>query len=202
MQSGTVGHGEPVLVIPGLMSGDGSTSFLRRSLDAAGFVSSGLGGGYNARVTQESLAMVERQLDRVASASRQPVMVVGWSLGGLYARALAHRHPEKISLVVTLGTPFSGDRHANNAWRVYEFVNDHTVENPPFKEDLSIKPPVHTIAVWSPVDGVIAPECACGQSDESDEQVELPVTHLEMGSSRRAVGGIIDILARRSAGTG
>ena len=59
-------------------------------------------------------------------------------------------------VVMTLGSPFSGDRRANNAWRVYEALNDHKVDAVPFPEDPGEKPPVRTIAVWSPRDGIVA----------------------------------------------
>ena len=74
------------------------------------------------------------------------VVLLGWSLGGIYARVLAQRHPDLVDLVVTLGTPFSGDRRANNAWRVYEALNDHAVDASPLPDDPSVKPSVPTIA--------------------------------------------------------
>ena len=61
----------------------------------------------------------------------QKVVLVGWSLGGIFARELAKRHPEIVAKVVTMGTPFSGSPYANNAWRAYQLVTGHSVEQPP-----------------------------------------------------------------------
>ncbi len=96
---------------------------------------------------------------------------MGWSLGGIFARELAKQRPELVRLVVTLGSPFSGDPRANNAWRIYELLNDHPVDRPPIASDLAEKPPVPTVAVWSPRDGIVAPVAARRQRHESDRQV-------------------------------
>ena len=121
--------------------------------------------------------------------------LVGWSLGGLYARILAHRHPELVSAVVTLGTPFSGDLRANNAWRLYEKLSGHPVDHSPFSENVAAKPPVPTVAVWSANDGIIAPESARGQPEESDRRVEVAAHHLDMGSNAASVRQVIAALA-------
>ncbi|MEL6529462.1 MAG: alpha/beta fold hydrolase [Pseudomonadota bacterium] len=127
------------------------------------------------------------------------MILLGWSLGGLYARVLAQRHPDKAAMVVTLGTPFSGDRKANNAWRLYNAINDHTVDAPTLPDDPSVKPPVRTVAVWSANDGVIAPECARGEASERDVEIEVPFRHFAMGSDRRAIEQIVAILDQETA---
>ena len=104
---------------------------------------------------------------------------------------LAQRHPDKVALVMTLGTPFSGDRRANNAWRVYEALNDHKVDASPLPDDPAIKPPVRTIALWSRNDGVIAPAAARGLPHERDVEIEVPFRHFAMGSSRPAIERIL-----------
>jgi pimeloyl-ACP methyl ester carboxylesterase len=190
------GGGRPVLVIPGMLSGDNSTALLRATLREAGFVPHGWGQVFNVRVTAETVARAENRLAEIAASSGQKVIVIGWSLGGMYARLLAHRQPEVVELVMTLGSPFSGDRRANNAWRLYEWLNDHSVDAPPFAEDISAKPPVPTIAMWSGRDGIVAPECARGSQGEVDMRFEIPFRHFELGSSRRAVGRILVVLER------
>ena len=188
------GMGRPVLVIPGMLSGDRSTALLRASLRQAGFDPYGWQEGFNVRVTTQAIARVEGRLADIATSTGRKVVIIGWSLGGLYARLLAHRRPELVALVVTLGSPFSGNRRANNAWRLYERLNDHTVDAPPFPEEISAKPPVPTIAMWSTKDGIVAAECARGAPDESDARFELPYRHFELGSSRRAIAVIVGAL--------
>jgi len=111
--------GRPVLVFPGIMSSDNSTSLLRRSLDAAGYHAHPSQLGFVTGITPEAFAKAEARLDEVTAREGRKTVLIGWSLGGLYSRVLAQRHPDKVAMVVTLGTPFSGSRRANNAWRLY-----------------------------------------------------------------------------------
>jgi pimeloyl-ACP methyl ester carboxylesterase len=188
------GDGRPVLVIPGMLATDSTTALLRGSLEGAGFVPYGWGRMNTGVANDERLTSLRERLRFIAEKHTQPVIIIGWSLGGLFARVLAQRTPQSVAMVMTLGSPFSGDPHANNAWRLYERLNDHTVDAPPFPEALSAKPPVRTVAVWSQRDGVIAPECARGEIGEADRAEEMDARHLEMTSSRRAVKQIIDVL--------
>lgn len=188
-----VGTGEPILVIPGMMSGDASTAFLQNSLNAAGYDAKGWGIRLNTGIRPEFMEQAEQRL--IDMTLHEPASIIGWSLGGIYARVLAQRHPQLVSRVATLGTPFSGDRHANRAWRLYDAINDHTVISPPFDDDPSEKPESYTIAFWSQSDGIIAPPCARGEPWESDLQVEMSATHFEMGTSRAAVHQIISTLS-------
>ena len=90
------------------------------------------------------------------------MLVVGWSLGGMFARELAHRCPDKVRAVVTLGSPFSGDLKTNtNVREFYERVAGHDVNKPPF-ERIGGKPPVPTLALWWRRDGIVAPSAARG----------------------------------------
>ncbi|NNC51689.1 MAG: alpha/beta fold hydrolase [Erythrobacter sp.] len=191
------GNGRPALVLPGMASGDGSTALLRNSLSEAGFHTYPASLGRNLTISPAKLASLETMLDRMVQADRKKAVLVGWSLGGFYARVLAQRHPSKVKIVATLGTPFSGDRRANNVWRIYELIADHGVESPPLPDDPAVKPEAYTIAFWSPVDGIVAPASARGKETERDEAVEFPFRHFELGCSKRAVRKIVETLGDR-----
>lgn len=191
------GTGQPVLVFPGILSSDSATALMRRTLRRCGYSVHASQLGLVTGMTPALMACAEARLADVAAAEGRKVALVGWSLGGIYARVLAQRRPELVELVMTLGTPFSGDRRANNAWRVYEAINDHPVDAPPLPDDPAIKPPVPTIALWSRNDGVIAPACARGLPHERDAEVEIPFRHLQMGSSRPAIARIVTELGKR-----
>lgn len=188
------GRGRPVLVLPGMMSSDRATALLRNSLAQAGFAPHGWGEGMNTGAHPATIDRIGERLAELGRASGGQVILIGWSLGGLYARALAQRHPEACSLVVTLGSPFSGDRRANNAWRLYEALNDHKVDSPPFAEDPGVKPAARTIAVWSARDGIVAPQCAAGEAWQSDVRIEVHFKHFELASARGAVAAVLQIL--------
>ena len=180
------------MVIPGFVATDRSTLGLQRALAAAGFRVSGWGLGWNLGARADTLERIAARIE--ASHSGRPVILIGWSLGGIYAREVAKLRPDLVARVVTLGAPFAGDPHANNVWRLYELIGRHPVDQPPLDVDIGTKPPVPTIACWSRRDGVVAPACARGFPDQSDRQVELDCSHMGFATSPRAWRGIIRLL--------
>jgi len=188
-----VGRDRPVMVIPGFLATDFSTIILRRTLEAAGYRVHGWGLGMNLGARQDLLDRLEYRLDGVGCHG--PVSLVGWSLGGLYARELAKRRPDRVAQVITLGSPFSGDVRANNAWWLYEMLNDHKVDAPPIEVRLAEKPPVPTTAFWSRADGIVAPASARGEPHECDRSVELDCTHMGFMTAACAMQAVLDALA-------
>jgi len=174
--------GPPALVIPGFIAHDRTTAALRRALADAGWRVHGWEMGINWGARRET---VERLRQRLRAISSAKVLVVGWSLGGLFARELAREAPDRMLAVVTLGSPFSGDPRQNNVWRLYELIAGHRVDDPPVPR-ITGKPPVPQLALWSRNDGLIAPRAARGLEDERDKAVELNCTHMGFGVSRRA----------------
>ena len=98
--------------------------------------------------------------------------------------------PELVRAVVTLGSPFSGDPHMNNVWRLYEWVA-RAQGRRSAGAALPDKPPVPTLAIWSRKDGIIAPRAARGLDGERDAEVEIGCSHMAFGVSttRDAAGG-------------
>ena len=174
--------GPPVLVIPGWVASDRTTLGLRKALAEAGWRVHGWNMGFNRGAKADTLEKLRRRLEALGGG--QPVLLVGWSLGGVYARELARLVPDQVSAVVTLGSPFSGDPHQNNVWRLYELVARHKVDNPPVPR-ITDKPPVPHLAIWSRRDGIVAPRSARGMEDERDEAVEMRCTHMAFGVSKR-----------------
>lgn len=180
--------------MPGFMNGERSTALLRASLASAGFAVHGWGEGINFGARTDAMVRLGQKVEALGRASGGELILIGWSLGGLFARVLAQQHPEACRLVVTLGSPFSGDRRANNASRLYEAINDHKVDNPPLTGDPKVKPLARTIAVWSVRDGIVAPACAMGEAVQSDLRIEVPFKHFELVASRGAVVSVLRIL--------
>jgi pimeloyl-ACP methyl ester carboxylesterase len=188
------GNGHKIIVIPGFMASDRTTSRLRRTLDRAGFQSCGWGLGRNRGIRADVLAQLDAQV--TAFAADQPVTLIGWSLGGLIAREYAKFAPHRVAKVMTLGTPFSGHLRANNAWRAYELIAGHKVDQTPISAVPHEKPPVPTIAFWSGNDGVVAPGSARGLIDEADARIELACTHMAFVADPVAIHAVITELTR------
>ena len=143
----------------------------------------GWNNGMNWGARADTVEVLKKRLDDISPD--RPVLVVGWSLGGLFARELARAVPDRVLAVVTLGSPFSGDPKQNHVWPLYERVAGHKVDDPPLPR-ITAKPPVPHLSLWSRKDGLIAPRAARGLDDERDAEVEMDCTHMAFGLSRRA----------------
>jgi pimeloyl-ACP methyl ester carboxylesterase len=185
--------GAPVMVIPGFLANDHTTLGLQRALARAGYRVTGWGLGLNKGVAADTLARIVERIE--AFGAGRPVILVGWSLGGIFAREAAKLRPDLVAKVMTMGSPFSGDPRGNNVWRLYEWVAGHPVDDPPIEADLAEKPPVPTLALWSRRDGIVAVAAARGEPGESDRQVELDCSHMGFAVSARAYPKIIAALA-------
>jgi len=185
---GTLGQrgpadGPPLMVIPGFLATDRTTLGLQRAFADAGYRVAGWGLGVNRGASEDTVDKLVGQLEGFARG--QKVVLVGWSLGGLYARELAKARPDLVEKVVTLAAPFSGDRRNNNVWRLYEMVARHPVDKPPIDSDPAVKPPVPTLAIWSRRDGIVAVCAARGEPGERDAEQELDCSHMGFAVSGR-----------------
>jgi dienelactone hydrolase len=177
------------MVVPGFLANDRTTLGLQRALAEAGYRVTGWGLGLNAGVKADTL---DRLVARIAAfGGGGKVILVGWSLGGLYAREAAKLRPDLVEKVVTLGSPFSGDPHGNNVWRLYELVAGHKVDAPPIETDTAEKPPVPTLALWSRRDGIVAVDAARGLPGERDAERELACSHMGFAVSGKAFPKIV-----------
>ena len=173
--------GPPALVIPGFLATDRTTMELRRALARAGWRAHPWLLGVNGGAKVNTMELLASRLEAIWDG--RPILLVGWSLGGMFARQLAARVPEKIRAVVTLGSPFSGNLKTNtNVREFYERIAGHDVNAPPF-ERLGGKPPVPTLALWSRKDGIVAPRAACGLDGERDAELELECAHMAFAVS-------------------
>lgn len=185
------GDGHPVLVLPGFMADDASTRVLRATLRRLGYRVHGWRLGRNIGPTALAFRGMRDRVDELHERYGRPVTLIGWSLGGIYAREAAKHRPDLVACVATLGSPFSGDRRNNNVWRLYELVARHPVDQPPIDADPSVKPPVPTLALWSRRDGIVAVCAARGQPGECDAELELDCSHMGFAVSGRAYPDIV-----------
>jgi pimeloyl-ACP methyl ester carboxylesterase len=181
--------GPPVLVIPGFLATDRTTMELRRALARAGWRAHPWLLGMNGGAKKDTMDALTGRLEAIYDG--RPILLVGWSLGGMFARQIACRHPEMIRAVVTLGSPFSGNLKTNtNIREFYERIAGHDVDKPPF-ERIMTKPPVPTLAIWSSKDGIVAPAAARGLPEEVDKSVEIQTLHMGFAVYRPALSWIV-----------
>ena len=142
------GDGHPVLVLPGLVASDTSTRPLRSFLKSRGYAVSGWRQGRNLGLRHGVQNAMVDLVHELNDTHGRKVSLVGWSLGGLYARQLAKMMPERVRSVITLGSPFASGPKATNAWRVYEMASGRRAdeEDTRFGGALSGTPPVPTTA--------------------------------------------------------
>ena len=169
---------QTVMILPGFGTRPGRMRYLARQLEAAGHIAKRWGQGRNWGPDPQRFDQIEARLLDLHARHGRKVVLIGWSLGGIYAREIAKRQPHAVAKVITMGSPFSGSPRANNVWRAYQFITGHSVDAPPIEADLAAKPPVETVALWSANDGAIAPRCAAGRPGERDRAIALRCTHM------------------------
>ncbi len=179
------GDGQPVLVLPGFFASDGLTATLRRFLVGKNFNASGWGEGRNPGINEALYQRLESRVKQHADDEGSTVSLVGWSLGGIYARLLAQRVPEYVRQVVTMGSPFSMDQYGavNGAVeRLYQAVNPGQGQDPmlEYSELWRAAPAVPSTSIFSRGDGVAHWSYCVDEEDENTENIVLPGSHLGM----------------------
>ncbi|WP_247710084.1 alpha/beta hydrolase family protein [Qipengyuania xiapuensis] len=185
-----------IMLLPGFGAHPVRMRWMAKQLEKAGHTAKSWGMGVNLGATADRFAKTEERLLDLYQRRGEQIVLIGWSLGGVMARELAKRHPDKIEKVVTLGSPFSGSPRANNGWRAYQAIAGHRVDEPEIDTVLSEKPPVETVAMWSPRDGVVHPRSACGRAGERDRAIALRCSHMGFVLTNEAVAALLSELDR------
>jgi pimeloyl-ACP methyl ester carboxylesterase len=190
------GDGHAVLVLPGLAASDTSTRPLRRFLADQGWAANGWQLGANHGPRRGVEAKMQERLASLFRASGRKVSLIGWSLGGIFARELARRAPEHVRTVITLGSPFAGVPRASNAWQLYERVSERRVDDYPGREHMKTPPPVPATAIFSRSDGIVAWQGCLEREGPNAENIEVEGSHCGLGHNPMALYAIADRLAQ------
>ena len=172
------GEPHPVLVLPGYLASDASTRVLRTWLRRLGYPVVGWALGRNRGPTQEVAGELPLLLDRLAREHGTSVSIVGWSLGGIYARRLARRAPRQVRQVISLGSPFA--------------LTDGRVARGSLARPLSVP----STAVYSRWDGVVDWRACRQQPGPTSENVAVRSSHLGMGTDPAVLWVVADRLAQ------
>jgi pimeloyl-ACP methyl ester carboxylesterase len=191
------GDGHGVLVIPGLLASDSSTAVLRWFIARLGYAVRGWDLARNLGPTDEVLDQLPRTLAALARETGGPVSLIGWSLGGVYARELARHHPRLTRQVITLASPFAlTDARQSRADGVYRRqAHRHAVGRLPTPEQLARPLEVPSTAVYSRWDGIVSWRACTAPETGLHENVEVRCGHLGFGVDPATLWLIADRLA-------
>jgi pimeloyl-ACP methyl ester carboxylesterase len=192
------GDGHPVLVLPGLLADDASTRALRGFLNSHGYQARGWQQGRNFGLRPNLERNMLARIDELFEChGRRRISLVGWSLGGLYARQLAKIVPDRVRCVITLGSPFAGSPKSTNAWRTYELASGSKVEDQvDLLDRLAEAPPVPTTSIFSRTDGICAWQACLNEEGPEVENIEVYGSHCGLGHHPAAVYAVADRLAQ------
>ena len=212
---GPDGGDDPVLLVPGFLAGDPSLTTLSRRLRAAGFRTYRSAIYLNVSCAARTARFLETRLESVAERRGTRVRVVGHSLGGLLARAVAARRPDLVSGIVMLGSPVlaPGAHHLVLASQVAVMVGLSRLGVPQVMTsdcvsgrcaqesfaDLRAPLPPGTgyTSVYSRRDGIVDWR-AC--LDPDADCVEVPISHCGMAFDSRAGDVVVAALLAQAAG--
>jgi len=195
------GDGHSVLVLPGFMTTDASTSVLRRYLARLGYDVHAWELGRNLgpkAIGQEGEHLVER-LRVVHELTGNKVSLVGWSLGGVMARLVAAKTPDSIRQVITLGSPFTGNPKATNVGRTYEFMTGQRMNDPRTREQLEeagSRCGVPSTAIFTKADGIVAWQNCREEEGPQAENIEVRGSHCGLGVNAAAMYAVADRLGQ------
>jgi hypothetical protein len=185
------GDGHPVIVVPGFMGNAGSTWLLRRYLRALGHRVYDWGHGRN---TGPVGTMEHSLLERVQSVHRRTgrrPSLVGWSLGGLYARILAHEEPAQLR---SIGAPLRHP-HRSSVDRLYARFSGQDVRLETLRH-IAAAPPVPSTSIYSRLDGIVSWRACLSDEGERAENICVPSSHCGLAHHPLTLWIVADRLAQ------
>ncbi len=192
------GDGHPVLALPGFLASDLSMAPMRRYLNRLGYDAYAWKMGRNLGGIASRRNALKKLLTDIHDATGRKVSIVGWSLGGIYARDLALQVPDMIRSVITLGTPFANDVRATNATRLYEALSGETVDdNSDLTRAIAGDLPVPVTSIYSRTDGIVNWRTSLLRPSDTAENIEVHLaSHIGLGVNAAALWAVADRLAQ------
>ena len=186
------GDGHPVLIFPGLAANGSSVAPLREHCRALGYEAFDWGRGFNTGPQGDVnawLAKLTSDVSNLLARHEQPATLIGWSLGGLYAREVAKQLAPRVRQVITIGTPFNAaNDHTNIGWLYRKLGGNARTIDEALHRQLRTPPPVPTTSIYSRSDGVVAWQTCCHhQRMRRVQDIEVGSSHVGMGWNRQVL---------------
>src|ERR1700688_5115358 len=192
------GDGHPVLTLPGFLASDLSMAPMRRYLRELGYDTYAWKMGRNIGGFSRMRAALRDRLAEIHASTGRKISIVGWSLGGIYARDLALQAPDLVRCVVTLGSPFANDVRATNATRLYEALSGEAVEDgSELRKAIAGDLPVPATSIYSRTDGIVNWRTCLLRPSDTAETIEVHLaSHVGFGVNPAALWAVADRLAQ------
>jgi hypothetical protein len=191
------GDGHPVFVMPGFLASDRSTVPLRKYLTELGYDAHGWGQGQNLGRFYKMRTILEEEVERLYQSTGKKVSLVGWSLGGVFARYLALVMPDKVRSVITLGSPFAADIHATSAKKLYDLLSQEGPARPGDLERIAGDLPVPNSSIYTKLDGIVNWKTCISPPAPNAEVIEIRLaSHVGIGVNPAAFWAVADRLSQ------
>jgi pimeloyl-ACP methyl ester carboxylesterase len=193
------GDGHRVLVLPGLAANDLTTLPMRTFLKDRGYLALPGEQGLNLGPREGVLDALRERVRALHAIDGRKISLLGWSLGGVFAREMAKEMPEAIRCVITLGSPFAGPPRATNAGWLFARVSGHPAPDAAMQAALRVAPPVPTTSIYSRTDGIVAWQCSLNPPGPLAENIAVPASHIGLGLNPLAMMAVVDRLGQDPA---
>lgn len=195
------GDGHPVIVFPGFAASGAATAAMRGRLQQSGYEIYDWEQGFNNWPDDEFdqwLQHLGTHLQGVQAQHSRTVSLIGWSLGGIYARELAKKFPDLVRQVITLATPFTDKPDSTHAGWLLTLLNGGTyLVGDALMERLRANPPVRSTSIYSQTDGVVAWQGCVGTESPRHRNIEVNgVSHMGMVHHPEVLRVVADLLVR------
>lgn len=195
------GDGHPVVIFPGLGADGASVATLREHCRALGYAAFDWGQGFNTGPQGDLDTWLEAlrcQVLDLLAPYEQPPTLIGWSLGGLYARELGKLMAPRVRQVITIGTPFNSEAdHTHAGWLFRLLSGSSSKHDPQLSQRLRTPPPLRTTSIYSRTDGIVAWQtCQHGKRSKLVQDIEVGGSHIGMGWNREVLDAVTDRLGQ------
>ncbi|TAL35472.1 MAG: alpha/beta fold hydrolase [Alphaproteobacteria bacterium] len=198
------GDGHPVLVLPGMLTGDFFYKNFRRHIEEKGYRAHPWNNGVNMGLSRQTAARLKKRLEEVyAESGGQKVTLIGHSLGGIYARELAREFPEMVRDVITMGTPIGGMSGGDAIPDLLRRIFNRFTKNPEWQNNPELDqrgltpPPVPVSSIYSKDDPIIKWQACLNPAAEGCENIEVSTTHVGLTFAPPSLVAIFDRLAQK-----
>jgi pimeloyl-ACP methyl ester carboxylesterase len=197
MKSRRAARPHTAILLPGFGAGPRSMRIMESFLRRRGHRASDWGLGLNTGDVKKLRAKLKHVVEESMASHGEPVVLVGWSLGGYIAREYAREHPGDVRKVVTLGSPvIGGPRYTSTAARYRSQGFDLAQIERDVANRYATPLRVPVVAIYSKRDGIVAWRACIDQWSPHVRNIEVSATHFGLVLAPRVLAIVADEVER------